>query len=63
MRKFQLETCRLYSEICGIPQLPLENVRLKSKWHLNTRQTVGCGILSSLLTLWVDLHGLCSKRS
>ena len=34
---------------------------LNSKWRLNTRQTVGCGIPSSLLTLQVDLRGLRSK--
>jgi len=37
--------------------------QLKSKWRLNTRQTVGCSIPSSLLTLQVDLHGLCSYPS
>ena len=31
--------------------------------RLNTRQTVGCGIPSSLLALRVDLHGLRSKLS
>jgi len=36
---------------------------LKSKRRLNTRQTVGCGIPSSLLTLQVDLHGLRSELS
>ena len=30
-------------------------------WRLNTRQTVGCGIPSSLLALRVDLRGLRSK--
>ena len=35
----------------------------KSKRRLNTRQTVGCGIPSSLLALWVDLRGLRSKLS
>jgi len=37
--------------------------QLNSKWHLNTRQTVGCFIPSSLLALQVDLCGLCSKLS
>ena len=37
--------------------------QLKSKRHLNTRQTVGCGIPSSLLALPVDLGGLRSKLS
>jgi len=37
--------------------------QLKSKRRLNTRQTVGCGIPSSLLALRVDLHELCSKLS
>jgi len=37
--------------------------QLKSKQRLNTRQTVGCGIPSSLLALRVDLHGLRSKVS
>ena len=37
--------------------------QLNSKWYLNTRQTVGCGIQSSLLALQVDLHGLHSKLS
>jgi len=36
---------------------------LNSKWRLNTRQTVGCGIPSSLLILRVDLHGLHSELS
>jgi len=36
---------------------------LNSKRRLNTHQTVGCGIRSSLLTLRVDLRGLCSKLS
>jgi len=36
---------------------------LKSKRRLNTRQTVGCGIPSSLLALRVDLRGLRSKLS
>jgi len=36
---------------------------LNSKRRLNTRQTVGCGIPSSLLALRVDLRGLRSKRS
>ena len=34
-----------------------------SKRHLNTRQTVGYGIPSSLLALRVDLRGLRSKLS
>ena len=37
--------------------------QLKSKRRLNTRQTVGCGISSSLLALQVDLRGLRSKLS
>jgi len=37
--------------------------QLKSKRRLNTRQTVGCGIPSSLLALRVDLRGLRSKLS
>ena len=37
--------------------------QLYSKWRLNTCQTVGCGIPSSLLALRVDLHGLRSKLS
>ena len=36
---------------------------LNSKRRLNTRQTVDCGIQSSLPALWVDLHGLRSKLS
>ena len=36
---------------------------LKSKRRLNTRQTVGCGIPSSMLALRVDLRGLRSKLS
>ena len=36
---------------------------LKSKLHLNTRQTVRCDIPSSLLALRVDLRGLRSKLS
>ena len=36
---------------------------LNSKRRLNTRQTVGCGIPSSLLALPVDLRGLLSKLS
>jgi len=36
---------------------------LNSKRRLNTRQTVGCGIPSSLLALRVDLRGLRSKLS
>ena len=36
---------------------------LNSKRRLNTRQTVGCGIPSSLLALRVDLCGLHSKLS
>ena len=36
---------------------------LNSKRRLNTHQTVGCGIPSSLLALRVDLRGLCSKLS
>ena len=36
---------------------------LKSKQRLNTRQTVGCCIPSSLLALRVDLRGLRSKLS
>ena len=36
---------------------------LNSKQHLDTRQTVGCGIPSSLLALRVDLCGLRSKIS
>jgi len=35
--------------------------QLNSKRRLNTRQTVGCGIPSSLLALRVDLRGLRSK--
>jgi len=35
--------------------------QLNSKRRLNTRQTVGCGIPSSLLALPVDLRGLRSK--
>jgi len=35
--------------------------QLKSKRRLNTRQTVGCGIPSSLLALRVDLRALRSK--
>jgi len=37
--------------------------QLTSKRRLNTRQTVGCGIPSSLLALRVDLRGLRSKLS
>ena len=37
--------------------------QLKRKRRLNTRQTVGCGIPSSLLALRVDLCGLRSKLS
>ena len=37
--------------------------QLKSKRSLNTSQTVGCGIPSSLLALRVDLRGLRSKLS
>ena len=37
--------------------------QLKSKWRLNTRQTVGFGIPSSLLALRVDLRGVHSKLS
>ena len=40
-----------------------EWTQLNSKWRLNTRQTVGCGIPSSLLALRVDLCGLRSKLS
>ena len=36
---------------------------LNSNRRLNTRQTVGCGIPSSLLALRVDLRGLRSKLS
>ena len=36
---------------------------LNSKRSLNTCQTVGCGIPSSLLALLVDLRGLRSKLS
>ena len=36
---------------------------LNSKRRLNTRQTVGCGIPSSLLALRVDFRGLRSKLS
>ena len=36
---------------------------MNSKRRLNTCQTVGCGIPSSLLALRVDLHGLRSKLS
>ena len=36
---------------------------LNSKRHLNTRQTAGCGIPSSLLALRVDLSGLRSQLS
>ena len=35
----------------------------KSLWRLNTRQSVGCGIPSSLLALRVDFRGLRSKLS
>ena len=41
----------------------LRNYGLNSERHLNTRQTVGCGIPSSLLALRVDLRGLRSKLS
>jgi len=37
--------------------------QLKSRRCLNTSQTVGCGIPSSLLALRVDLRGLRSKLS
>ena len=37
--------------------------QLNSKRCLNTLQTVGCGIPSSLLALRFDLRGLCSKFS
>jgi len=37
--------------------------QLNSKRRLNTPQTVGCGIPSSLLALRVDLRGLLSKLS
>jgi len=37
--------------------------QLKSKRYLNTRQTVGCVIQSSLLALPVDLGGLRSNLS
>ena len=37
--------------------------QLNSKQRHNTRQTVGCGIPSSLLALRIDLHGLHSKPS
>ena len=37
--------------------------QLNSKWRFNTHQTIGCGIASSLLALWVDLHGLSTKLS
>jgi len=37
--------------------------QLKSKRRLNTRQTVGDGIPSSLLALRVDLRGLRSDLS
>jgi len=37
--------------------------QLKSKRRLNTRQTVGCRIPSSLFALRVDLRGLRSKLS
>ena len=36
---------------------------LNSKRRLNTRQTVGCGIRSSVLVERVDLRGLRSKLS
>jgi len=36
---------------------------MNGKRGLNTRQTVGCGIPSSLLALRVDLRGLRSKLS
>ena len=36
---------------------------LNSKRHLNARQTVGCGIPSSLLALRVDSRGLRSELS
>jgi len=42
-------SCRLYG--------------LNSKRRLNTRQTFGCGIPSSLFALRADLHGLRSKLS
>ena len=41
----------------------LKDTQLNSKRRLNTRQTVGCGIRSSLLALRVDLRGLRSKLS
>jgi len=37
--------------------------KMKSKRRLNTRQTVCCGIPSTLLALRVDLRGLRSKLS
>jgi len=35
--------------------------RLNSKQHLNTCQTIGCGIPNSLLALRVDLRGLAQN--
>ena len=65
-------TCRIINRLlCVASRWTVINIQgdserlaqLNSKRCLNTRQTVGCGIPSSLLALRVDLRGLRSKIS
>jgi len=54
------------SDLCNLTDIKCDSKRwtqLKIKPHLNTHQTVGYGISSSLLALRVDLRGLRSKLS
>jgi len=56
----------VYWSSCKVTIIQCDSKRwtqLKSKRRLNTRQTVGCGIPSSLFALRVDLRGLRSKLS
>jgi len=52
-----------FTDLANIQSDSKRWTQLNSKWHLNTRQMVGCGIPSSLLTLQVDLRRLRSKLS
>ena len=59
MRKIQSDSKRWTQRAC----ISCRRYGLNSKRHLNTRQTAGYGIPSSLLAVRVDLRGLRSKLS
>ena len=58
LQTYKIQDCTVY-----IQDDSKRWTQLKSKRCINTCQTAGCGIPSSLLALWVDLCGLHSKLS